>query len=130
MKWDPFHFGVTVDLAQGKIVCPKQLFDALDQRYHVLTDGASEQIDSAIIVFGPGMQTCMRLCEKQKTGKAMGAELVKALVHNRQAAFAHGLRKQRVCPLAIHEDLMVAVGEIENKVLSQFQSRVHLHLQC
>src|SRR5215216_5586154 len=78
MKWDPFHFGVTVDLAQGKIVCPKQLFDALDQRYHVLTDGASEQIDSAIIVLGPGMQTCMRLCEKQKTGKTMGAELVKA----------------------------------------------------
>jgi hypothetical protein len=24
---------------------------------------------------------------------------------------------------------MVAVGEVENKVLSQFQSRVHLHLQ-
>jgi hypothetical protein len=39
------------------------------------------------------------------------------------------LRKQRVCPLAIHENLMVAVGEIENKVLSQFQSRVHSHLQ-
>ena len=25
---------------------------------------------------------------------------------------------------------MVAVGEIENKVLSQFQSRVHSHLRC
>jgi hypothetical protein len=24
---------------------------------------------------------------------------------------------------------MVAVGEVENKVLSKFQSRVHLHLQ-
>src|SRR5215207_137047 len=75
------------------------------------------------------MQTCMRLCEKQKTGKAVGAELVKALIHNRQAALIHGLRKQRVCPLAIHEDLMVAVGEVENKMLSQFQSRVHSHLQ-
>jgi hypothetical protein len=70
----------------------------------------------------------MRLCEKQKTGKAMWAELVKALIHNRQAAFMHGLRKQRVCPLAINENLMVAVGEIENEVLSQFQSRVHSHL--
>jgi hypothetical protein len=38
----------------------------------------------------------MRLCEKQKTGKAMRAELVKALIHNRQAAFADGSRKQRV----------------------------------
>src|SRR5215208_460715 len=75
------------------------------------------------------MQTCMRLCEKQKTGKAMWAELVKALIHNRQAAFTHGSRKQRVCPLAIHDGLMVAVGEVENKVLSKFQSRVHLHLQ-
>src|SRR5215216_3230664 len=121
MKWDPFHFGVTVDLAQGKIVCPKQLFDALDQRYHVLTDGASEQIDSAIIVLGPGMQTCMRLCEKQKTGKTMGAELVKALVHNRQAAFAHGLRKQRVCPLAIHEDLMVALERSKIKCSPNFK---------
>jgi hypothetical protein len=60
----------------------------------------------------------------------MGAELVKALVHNRQAAFTHGSRKQRVCPLAIHEDLMVAVGEVKNKVLSKFQSRVHSHLRC
>jgi hypothetical protein len=60
----------------------------------------------------------MRLCEKQKTSKAMRTELVKALIHNRQAAFSHGLRKQRVSPLAIHEDLMVAVGEIEDKVLS------------
>ena len=59
----------------------------------------------------------------------MGAELVKALIHNRQAAFTHGLRKQRVCTLAIHEDLMVAVGEIEDKVLSKFQRRVHSHLQ-
>jgi hypothetical protein len=72
----------------------------------------------------------MRLCEEQKAGKAMWAELVKALVHNRQAAFAYSLRKQRVGTLAIHEDLMVAVGEIENKMLSQFQSRVHSHLQC
>src|SRR6266496_5019302 len=75
------------------------------------------------------MQTCMRLCEKQKASKAVRTKLVKALVHNRQAALPHGLRKQRVCPLAIHEDLMVAVGEIENKVLSQFQSHVHSHLQ-
>src|SRR5512138_2018963 len=75
------------------------------------------------------MQTCMRLCEKQKTGKAMWAELVEALIHNRQAAFMHGLRKQRVGPLAIHENVMVAAGEIENEVLSKFQSRVHSHLQ-
>ena len=59
----------------------------------------------------------------------MWAELVKALIHNRQAALPHGLRKQRVGPLAIHENLMVAAGEIENEVLSKFQSRVHLHLQ-
>src|SRR5512140_924605 len=59
----------------------------------------------------------------------MWAELVKALIHNRQAAFTHGLRKQRVGPLAIHENLMVAAGEIENEVLSKFQSRVHSHLQ-
>jgi hypothetical protein len=71
----------------------------------------------------------MRLCEKQKTGKAVRAKLVKALIHNRQAAFMHGLGKQRVGPLAIHENLMVAVGEVENKVLSKFQSRVHSHLQ-
>jgi len=75
------------------------------------------------------MQTRMRLCEKQKTGKAMWAELVKALIHNRQAAFAYGLRKQRVGFLAIHENLMVAVGEIKDKMLSKFQSRVHSHLQ-
>lgn len=50
----------------------------------------------------------------------MRAELVKALIHNRQAAFAHGLRKQRINSLAIHEDLMVAVGEVKNKMLSQF----------
>src|SRR6185503_4933631 len=95
----------------------------------ILTDRTGKKVDGAIIVFGPGMQTSMRLCEKQKTGKAMRAELVKALIHNRQAAFMYGLRKQRVCSLAIHENLMVAVGEIENKVLSQFQSRVHSHLQ-
>jgi hypothetical protein len=71
----------------------------------------------------------MRLCEKQKTGKAMRAKLVKALIHNRQAAFMHGSRKQRISSLAIHENFMVAVGEIENKMLSQFQSRVHSHLQ-
>jgi len=64
------------------------------------------------------MQTRMRLREQQKTGKAMWAELVKALIHNRQAAFADGLRKQRVRFLAIHENLMAAVGEIENKMLS------------
>src|SRR5690349_14137341 len=75
------------------------------------------------------MQAGMRLCEKQKAGKAMRTKLVKALIRNRQAAFMYGLRKQRVCLLAIHENLMVAVGEIENKVLSQFQSRVHSHLQ-
>ena len=62
----------------------------------VLADGAGKQIDGAVIMFGPGMQTCMRLCEKQKTGKAMRAELVKALIHNRQAAFTNSLRKQRV----------------------------------
>jgi hypothetical protein len=59
----------------------------------------------------------------------MWAELVKALIHNRQTTITYGLRKQRVCPLAIHEKLMVAVGEIENIVLSKFQSRVHSHLQ-
>ena len=61
--------------------------------------------------------------------KAMRAELVKALIHNRQATISYGLRKQRISSLAIHENLMVAVGEIENKMLSQFQSRVHSHLQ-
>ena len=59
----------------------------------------------------------------------MWAELVKALIHNRQAAFTYGLRKQRVGMLAIHEGLMVAVGEIKYKVLSKFQSHVHSHLQ-
>ncbi len=101
----------------------------LDQWHHILANRAGEKVDGAIIVFRPGMQACMRLCEQQKTGKAMWAELVKALIYNRQAALVHGLRKQRVCPLAIHENLMVAVGEIKDKVLSQFQSRVHSHLQ-
>jgi hypothetical protein len=127
-KGDPFHFGIPVDLAQRKIVCAQRLFNVLNQGHHILTDGAGKEVNGAIIVFRPGMQTCMRLCEQQKTGKAMGAKLVKALVHNRQAAFTDGLRKQRVCLLAIHENLMVAVGEVKDKVLSQFQSRVHLHL--
>jgi len=120
---------ITVDLAERKIIRAEKLFNALDQWHHILADRTSEKVNGAISIFGPGMQTCMRLCEKQKTGKAMWAELVKALIHNRQATFTDGLRKQRVCPLAIHEDLMVAVGEIEDKVLSQFQSRVHSHLQ-
>lgn len=128
-KWYLFHFRIAVDLAQRKVVRAERLLDALDQGHHVLADGTGKEVNGAVIIFGPGMQTCMRLCEKQKTGKAVWAELVKALVHNRQAAVMYGLRKQRVCPLAIHENLMVAVGEIENKMLSQFQSRVHSHLQ-
>ena len=59
----------------------------------------------------------------------MWAKLVKALIYNCQAAFVDGLRKQRVGSLAIHENLMVAAGEIEDKVLSKSQSRVHSHLQ-
>jgi hypothetical protein len=59
----------------------------------------------------------------------MRAELEKALIHNCQAAFTYRLRKQRISSIAIHKNLMVAVGEIENKMLSQFQSRVHSHLQ-
>jgi len=124
-----FDFGFTIKLAQRKTFCAKCFFDALDQRHHILPDGAGEKVNGLIAVFGPGMQTCMRLCEKQKTGKAVRAELVKALIHNRQAAITHSLRKQRVGFLAIHENLMVAVGEIKDKMLSKFQSRVHSHLQ-
>jgi hypothetical protein len=64
-----------------------------------------------------------------KTSKAVWAKLVKALIHNRQATFTYSLRKQRISSLAIHENLMVAVGEIKNLMLSQFQSHVHSHLR-
>ena len=124
-----FNGCFAVKLAEREIIRAERLFDAHDQGDHILANGAGKQVDGAIIVFGPCMQTGMRLCEKQKTGKAVRAKLVKALIYNRQAAFVYGLRKQRVSPLAIHEDLMVAVGEIKDEMLSQFQSRVHSHLQ-
>jgi hypothetical protein len=70
----------------------------------------------------------MRLCEKQKASKAVRAELVKALIHNRQSAFTDRSGKQRFHLFAAYQKLSVAVGEITDVVLPKFQSRVHSHL--
>jgi hypothetical protein len=95
LKWKRnfFNFRFTVDLAKRKIIRAQCFLNALDQGHHILANRTGEEVNGAVIIFGPGMQTCMRLCEKQKTGKAMRAKLVKALIHNRQAAFVYGSRK-------------------------------------
>jgi hypothetical protein len=71
----------------------------------------------------------MRLREKQKTSEAVWAKLVKALIHNRQAALFHGPGKQGISMFRVEQYFTVAVGEITNVMLSKFQSRVHSHLR-
>ncbi len=91
-----FDLGFAVQFAKRERIRAEHIFDALDQRQKIFADGAGEYINGAKVVFGPGMETGMRICEEQETGEAVRTELVKALVYNRQAAFTHGPREQRI----------------------------------
>src|SRR5512135_2237902 len=71
----------------------------------------------------------MGLCEEQKTGKAMQAKFVEALLHNRQPAGAHCPGEQGIQLFTVKQYFPVAMGEVADVVLSKLQSRVHSHLQ-